>query len=151
MEPTANTTAPEQKPESAPAASPTSGGAPASQNSPAESAPAKRATNTNTRASKGGGKKAPSKDQLEKAVGRSLKAPAVKAKRSSRIAGLQEQVVTHLKKGPALVAEMSTKFKVSERDIRLAIDRARSKGEKIDRIKKNTFGYQTRRGAPKTA
>jgi len=62
-------------------------------------------------------------------------------KRNSRIAPLQTKVVDLLKTGAQTVAAMSEKFGVTERDIRLAIDRARTKGEPIKRVAVKTFGY----------
>lgn len=72
---------------------------------------------------------------------RAPKAPEVKAgPRGGRIAPLQDQVVAALKKGSVTVAAMAEKFKVPERDVRLAIDRARVKGWDIQRVAKGTFG-----------
>lgn len=115
---------------------------------------AKTTAKKDTSGSKGGAKTAsrrsgPTLAQIEKTAGRAMKAPEVKAKRSSRVAGIQDQVVAALKRGSKTVAEMAASFKVPERDIRLAIDRARSKGEAIKRLKKNTFGYEAAKGAAK--
>lgn len=62
-------------------------------------------------------------------------------KRVSRIAPLQEKVVTMLQKSSATVVAMAAKFEVPERDIRLAIDRARTKGHDIHRVAKGEFGF----------
>lgn len=61
--------------------------------------------------------------------------------RGGRIAPLQDKVVTRLKKGSASVASMAAAFKCTERDVRLAIDRARNKGHAIKRVEKGTFGF----------
>lgn len=62
-------------------------------------------------------------------------------KRTSRIAPLAGKVVATLKEGKKSVPEMAKMFEVAERDIRLAIDKARAQGEKIERLAPKVFGY----------
>ena len=62
-------------------------------------------------------------------------------KRTSRIAPLAGKVVAALKEGKKSVPEMAKMFDVAERDIRLAIDKARAQGEKIERLAPKVFGY----------
>lgn len=62
-------------------------------------------------------------------------------KRTSRIAPLAGRVVATLKEGKKSVPEMAKMFDVAERDIRLAIDKARAQGEKIERLAPKVFGY----------
>lgn len=77
-------------------------------------------------------------------------APAPK-RRVSRIAPLQEKVVSALHQTAMSVADMAKKFDVPERDIRLAIDRARNGGENIKRVSKGTFGYEKPKDLKKAA
>lgn len=65
-------------------------------------------------------------------------------KRTSRIAPLAGKVVATLKEGKKSVPEMAKMFEVAERDIRLAIDKARAQGEKIERLAPKVFGYPER-------
>lgn len=74
-------------------------------------------------------------------------APAAPTKRESKIAPVQAQVVSMLKKGSLTVQAMSAKLEKSEKEIRQAIDRARAHGEKINRVARNTFGYEKPRRA----
>lgn len=62
-------------------------------------------------------------------------------KRTSRIAPLAGKVVATLREGKKSVPEMAKMFEVAERDIRLAIDKARAQGEKIERLAPKVFGY----------
>lgn len=62
-------------------------------------------------------------------------------KRTSRIAPLAGKVVAALREGKKSVPEMAKMFGVVERDIRLAIDKARAQGEKIERLAPKVFGY----------
>lgn len=64
-------------------------------------------------------------------------------KRASRIAPIAEQVLGILRQGSATVKDMAATLGTTERDIRLAIDRSRAKGEKIQRLGPNTFGFAT--------
>lgn len=70
-------------------------------------------------------------------------------KRASRIAPLMDKVVASLKQSAKTVAVLAEKLAGgNERDIRLAIDRARARGEKIERLSKNTFGYAQKKTVP---
>jgi len=70
-------------------------------------------------------------------------APAVGV-RGGRIAPLKAPVLALLKGGPKTVKAMAEKLKVSERDVRLAIDGLRAKGYSglIKRVEVGTFAYQ---------
>jgi hypothetical protein len=62
-------------------------------------------------------------------------------KRASRIAPIQDKLIPMLKKSAMSVKAAAAKLNCTEREIRLAIDRARVRGENIKRLEKGVFGY----------
>lgn len=77
-----------------------------------------------------------------KAAKAAPKAPPAPPKRESKIANEQVKVVAMLKKSSMTVQAMASRLEVTERVIRQCIDRARAHGEKINRVARNTFGYE---------
>lgn len=64
---------------------------------------------------------------------------AKKGLRGGRIAPIQDKLIETLKNAADTVKNMALKFEVTEREVRLAIDRARVKGYNIKRVDKGTF------------
>lgn len=76
---------------------------------------------------------------------RAAKVVATVGPRGGRIAPLQDRLLARLAKGSASVAALAVAFQCTERDVRLAIDRARVKGHAIKRLDKGVFGFETKR------
>lgn len=110
--------------------------APAAQNQAPATAPAPKAVN---------GAKAPAKAKAASKKPAAKAAPVAPAKRASRIAGFQPAVLTMLSKATdkngLSVLAMAQKIGCTEREVRLAIDRARNMGFKgsLLRTIKNHF------------